>query len=95
MRLTSKQIELQEPFKEKKEKNYQLKNGFFNKEIKVSNNDYSQFFSRKKVKDSIEKLDDFDSITDLISARINVKKTQTNLIIFIIFFCKIELLFVS
>lgn len=72
-----KQIDLQEPFKEKKEKIYQLKNGLFNKEIKVSNNDYSEFFSRNKVKNSIEKINDFDSITDLISARINVKRTQT------------------
>ena len=72
-----KQIDLQEPFKEKKEKIYQLKNGLFNKEIKVSNNDYSEFFSRNKVKNSIKKINDFDSITDLISARINVKRTQT------------------
>lgn len=60
-------INEKEPVKQKLETKYQIKNDYFNKEIKTQKNDFEEFFSRKNVKSKIEKIDDFDDAVDILS----------------------------
>ena len=45
-------------------------------EVKFINhtNDYSEFFSREKVEDALEKIDDFDDTTDIIATYKTIKE---------------------
>ncbi len=69
-----KEIDSEEPVKQKQDKEYEFKNDIFNKEVIIVKNDYSEFFSREKVEDALEKIDDFDDTTDIIATYKTIKE---------------------
>lgn len=69
-----REIDLKNPVKQKQATKFEFKNNYFNKEVKIMQNDFSEFFSRKDVRDPLEKIDDFDDVVDMISTYRNIKK---------------------
>ena len=69
-----KKIDLEESVKQKQDKKYEFKNNIFNKEIQITKNDYSEFFSREKVENTLEKIDDFDDTVDIIATYKTIKE---------------------
>ena len=67
-------IDLENPVKQKQDTKFEFKNNYFNKEVKIIQNDFSEFFSRKDERESLEKIDDFDDVVDMVSTYRNIKK---------------------
>lgn len=68
------EINLEKPLKQKQDTQFEFKNDYFNKKIEITQNDYAEFFSRQNVRTSLEKIDDFDDVVDMISTYPNIKK---------------------
>jgi len=56
-----------DPVTEKIVRQYEFKNDLFNKEIKTSQKNFEEFFTRRNVKSKIEKIDDFDDAVQILS----------------------------
>ena len=69
-----KEIDSEEPVKQKQDKEYEFKNDIFNKEVTIAKNDYSEFFSREKVECTLEKVDDFDDTVEIIATYKKIKE---------------------
>ena len=69
-----KEIDSEESVKQKQDKEYEFKNDIFNKEVTIVKNDYSEFFSREKVENTLEKIDDFDNTVDIIVTYKTIKE---------------------
>ena len=69
-----KEIDSEESVKQKQDKEYEFKNDIFNKEVTILKNDYSEFFSREKVENTLEKIDGFDDTVDIITTYKTIKE---------------------
>ena len=69
------EINLTQTLNQKSEKCYEFKNddNKFYKESVIRKNDFEEFFSRAKVKQEIEKINDFDDTVDIVSGYPNTK----------------------
>ena len=59
--------------KQKEDSQYEFKHDYFNKIITLKKNDYGEFFARKGLKQSLEKINDFEDAADMISRYSNSK----------------------
>ena len=69
-----KEIDSEESVKQKQDKEYEFKSDIFNKEVTIVKNDYSEFFSREKVENTLEKIDSFDDTVDIITTYKTIKE---------------------
>jgi hypothetical protein len=67
------EINSKEQLKLLQELQYEFKQDYFNKTTTVKKNDFGEFFSRKGLIQSLEKINDFDDVVDMISGYSNSK----------------------